>query len=215
MNQIQRKITQAFELFDQGKVLEAEKLYEECLSELSDDKSVEYQTALHGMGYVKAHLKKYEDARNIYEELLKIAEDQQNLVDQIVAIHQLGMVERMAHNYDEALAYFDKEYEWLKEIEENKQLMLAANYYEKGYIHFLKKDYEVAERFMGKSLDHAKASEDKVALGCAYRGLGEIHQATGRKKSADRFFERAIQCFKEVGDKHAVAEIEMVRKMKS
>ena len=60
---------------------------------------------------------------------------------------------------------------------------------------------------MEKSLYYAKRSGDTVALGCAYLGLGEIHQAVGSQQFAEGCFEKAIRGFKEVGDWRAVEEM--------
>lgn len=210
MDQIRKKITVAFELFDQGKLQNAEKLYDECLAELTGGRSSEYKHVLHGMGYVKAHLNKFTEAREAYRELLHLAEEEQDKEEQAVALHQLGMVERMAGNLDEAFAYFQREHQRIEDIEENKPLMLAANYYEQGYLHLLKNDETLAEDLMNQSLDYAKMSGDPIAIACAYRGLGEIYLKSDERNQARKFLQLAIRYFKKENDFQAIKEIEML-----
>ncbi len=210
MDQIRQKIIVAFELFDQGKLQDAEKLYDECLAELTGRRSSEYKQVLHGIGYVKAHLNKFIEAREAYRELLLLAEEEQDKEEQAVALHQLGMVERMAGNLDEAFAYFQQEHQRIEDIEENKHLMLAANYYEQGYLHLLKNEKALAENLMNQSLDHAKLSGDQIAIACAYRGLGELHLKSSERKQARNFLQQAIRYFKKGNDFQAIKEIEML-----
>jgi hypothetical protein len=61
---LKEQLNRAFELFDKGLLNEAEVLYNGCLEKISDTNSNEYVQVLHGLGYVKAALNKYEEARS-------------------------------------------------------------------------------------------------------------------------------------------------------
>jgi tetratricopeptide (TPR) repeat protein len=208
MNMLKRKISYAFELFDKGELLKSETIYIECLNEISDRISIEYKQILHGLGYVKCQMKKFDEARSIYNELRNLANKDDDITEESIAIHQLGMVERMAGKYNEALHLFELELSLLENHSLLSDLSLAANYYEQGYIQLMKKELVSAEEFMKKSLDHAKLSGDTICLGCSFRGLGEIYKAKSDIKSAVNNFNLAIIAFRNGNDLEAVKEVE-------
>lgn len=203
---IDDKLNHAFELFENNQLIEAEGIYQECLS-LMDTKSTKYEAALHWLGFVKSELKKFDEARSIYFELRKIAETNSNLQDELITIHQLGMVERMAENYDDAQKLFKEELELLQSSHPNWHVGFAANYYEQGYILLKKNNLFEAEKLMYQSLRYAEQSNDETALGCSLRGLGEIHKAKGEIGKAKRYFEQSIVAFKEGKNLVGVTEV--------
>ncbi|MGG0669730.1 tetratricopeptide repeat protein [Lederbergia citrisecunda] len=203
---IDDKLNLAFELFESNQFIEAEEVYQECLNRI-DPSSSKYQAALHWMGYVKSELKKFDEARSIYFELREIAKSCLHLQDEIIAIHQLGMVERMAQNYDKALEIFDEEVTLLRSSHPNWHVGFAANYYEQGYILLKKNNLFEAENLMNESLRYAEQSNDQIALGCSLRGLGEINKAKGEIEKAKSYFEQSILAFKEGEDFVGVTEV--------
>ena len=133
-------------------------------------------------------------------------------MDHCIAIHQLGMVERMANCYEEAYKLFQLEAKLLKDYKIESSLNWSANYYEKGYVELLMNNLELAEKLMNKSLHFAIQSEDNVCLGCAYRGFGEIYRAKGEEVLAKQSFQHAREAFEKANDKIAVQEINQLLK---
>ena len=197
------KLTRAFELFDNGKLFEAEELYNECLQNL-EKTSDEYKTALHGLGFVKASQEEFNKARKIYIELRKIEQSNINAQDEHIAIHQLGMVERMAENYNKAQELFEEELKLLRDLKPDFQVGFAANYYEQGFILLKRNILEKAEKLMMQSLQYSKQSGDPICLGCSLRGLGEIFMAKCENEKAKTYFLKSIKAFKEGNDEVAV-----------
>ncbi|MCM3711762.1 tetratricopeptide repeat protein [Sporosarcina luteola] len=72
METLQHRIRLAFDLFDKGDFTKAEQIYSECLDEISKNTEL-YKDVIFGMGYVKAHMSKFDEARNCYKELIKMA----------------------------------------------------------------------------------------------------------------------------------------------
>src|SRR5699024_9483112 len=171
-----------------------------------DNKSDQYKTALNGLGFVYAHKKEFEKARKIYLELRTIAQSNLNVQDEHIAIHQLGMVERMAENYSKAQELFDEEQKILKQSLPNFYMGFAANYYEQGYILLKKNFLEKAEEIMKKSLEYSRRSGDPISLGCSLRGLGEIFVAKCEIGKAKTCFKQSIEAFDEGKDETAVNE---------
>lgn len=200
LDTIDAMLTQAFELFDKGKLFEAEELYNKCLQNL-EKTSDEYKTALHGLGYVKTYQKEYNKARKIYIELRQIEQDEH------IAIHQLGMVERMAGNYNKALELFEEELKVLKDSKPDFLVGFAANYYEQGFILLKRNSLIKAEEYMIRSLHYSKQSGDPICLGCSLRGLGEIFIAKREYEKAKIYYLKSIEAFKEGNDEVAVNEV--------
>lgn len=203
---IEERLSLAFELFESDQLAEAEAIYDECLTIL-DENSEKYIGALHWLGYVKSGLEKFSEARLIYRKLKEKAKSKLNVQDELIAIHQLGMVERMAENYDEAQKLFDDELNLLKEKKPDFHVGFAANYYERGYILLKKGMLAEAEDLMVQSLHYSEQSNDLIALGCSLRGLGEIFSAKGDLEMAKGYFEQSIQAFKKGDSSVAVREV--------
>lgn len=207
MKLLEEKLNAAFDLFDQGKLVEAENLYNECLIAVENKNCDEYVQILHGLGYVKAAQKNYDAARNHYKELIDIAITNVQELDHCVAVHQLGMVKRMATCYEEAQHLFQLEAKLLKEYNIESHLNWSANYYEQGYVALMKNELEIAEHLMNEALKFAKKSVDDVCLGCAYRGLGEVYLAKDDNILAKQSFHHALAAFEKANDLMAVQEM--------
>lgn len=213
MEEIDGKLKKAFECFDSKKFHEAEKLYKECLQSAHITLN-EMTAALHGLGFVYAEQKKFEQAREIYQELRENAQTKGNFHDEHIAIHQLGMVERMAENIEAAQALFEEEYLLLQNTMPDFQLGFAANLYEKGILALKSNQLIDAEKIMLQSLKYAEQSGDLVCLGCSLRGLGEIFTAKREKEHAKQYYSKAVKVFEKVGDTFAIHEVKkLMRKI--
>ena len=201
------QINQAFELFDKGYLVEAEELYHDCLSQISEVSSDQYMNILHGLGYVKVALSKFDEARSHYKDLIKIAVSKGDSMNHSIAVHQLGMVERSAANYDEALEVFQLEAELLKKYNNESPLNWSANFYERGFVNLKMGNINKAEQLMCESLQHAKESEDDICIGCSYRGYGEVFQNKNDEALAEKYFKNAIAAFKRAEDYIAIEEV--------
>lgn len=88
-----------------------------------------------------------------------------------IALHQAGMVERMAGNFEEAMRLFYQEEKVIQRAFPMDDLRIATNLYEQAYVNMKKGELALAEQMMTQSLEHAKSSDDAMCIGCAYRGL--------------------------------------------
>ena len=207
---MQQKLSKAWQLFDLGEYTASESLYLECFNQVGDSKREEYLSVLMGLIYVESFLKKYDEAREYAKLLVNAA---QNEEERHIAIHQFGMVERMAGNYGEAMWLFLQEAELILETFPNADLPLSANLYERAYVELKIGNIDSAEGLMNMSMEHAKIAKDNMSIGCSYRGMGEILQVRGVTDRAHDCFKKAIYAFSEAGDQIAVEEVKAMAEM--
>lgn len=144
----------AFELFDKGEFQQAEEIYLSCLRRIPDKNSTSYKTALNGLGYVKSFQGQFGKATAYYQELLEISKNHSNLKGEAMALHQLGMVERMAGNYKRAIDFFTAEGEiWTRDFLDF-HLGFSASFYERGSIAIREKKYSEATILLNEALEY-------------------------------------------------------------
>ena len=203
MNTMQEKIGACFALFDQGRPAEALAGYEACLEEGASGPT--YDAVLNGMMYALAALGRFDEARARGRELLSRAADEQ---ERHVALHQLGMVARQADCWEEAQALFEQERALILRALPADQLALSANDYELACCLMHAGQLHAAFTQMNQAHQEALASGDAICLGCALRGLGEIHQRLGDTAAARRCFQAAASSFRAGGDPLGAQEAE-------
>ncbi len=100
------KLAKAWELFDAGNYTDAESLYRECLEQFPSTDHEAYWQALMGLIYVESFLKNFKEARSYVALLLSSTIDNE---EKHIALHQAGMTERMAEDYEKAMDYILQE----------------------------------------------------------------------------------------------------------
>ena len=204
---MQEKLEKAWQLFDIGDYAASEEIYLECLKKTGEDDYENYASVLMGMIYTQSYMEKYDEARKYANHLIEIAPNDE---EKHIALHQAGMVERMAGIYDDALKFFQLEAEIIDVAFSEDDMRIATNLYEQAYVNMKKGVLDKAEEVMNLSLQHAKKSEDAMCIGCAYRGLGEIMDMCGKQTQARNYFEQAIAAFELTGDSIAVDEVKVM-----
>lgn len=207
---MRKDLEKAWQLFDLGELAASESLYLDCFRQVSNANHEEYMSVLMGLIYVESFLEKYDEARKYARFLVNTA---QNEEEKHIAIHQFGMVERMAGNYCEAMKLFQQEADLIRMAFPDEELLLAANLYEQAYIELKMGNVDSAEEIMNLSMEHAKSAKDHICIGCAYRGMGEILNTRGDTERATHCFEIAMDAFSEAGDLAAVEEVKAVAGM--
>ncbi|MFN3265217.1 MAG: hypothetical protein ACK41E_00080 [Deinococcales bacterium] len=157
-----------------------------------------------GLVYVFARTGRFEAARSECHLLRLEAQSQNNPSNEYVALHQLGMVERMAGELQTALGIFQQERQMIATLK-NPPLAVSANAYEQGIICGKLGRYPEAREFLSVALEQARLCGDPIAEACAYRGLGEIATNPTMKKA---MFLQSLAAFQRGGDAIGAAEIE-------
>jgi tetratricopeptide (TPR) repeat protein len=166
--------------------------------------------ARHGLVYVFARTGRFEEARAECQLLQLEAQSHNDRSSEYVALHQLGMVERMAGQLQTALEIFGKEQAVIASLE-NPPLAVSANAYEQGIICGKLERYVEARDWLGLALEQAQLSGDPIAEACAYRGLGEVAANPTMKKA---MLMQSLAAFQRGGDVIGAAEIESLLNQK-
>lgn len=211
MSQLQDMLTAAFQAFDEDRLDEAEALYHQCLVLVPDHDSDDYRHTIHMIAFVKSHQGDYAEATRLYTELRDSAHQRGDHIAEAVALHQLGMVERLAARYPAALDYLTQERQLLQAHFPQHWMHFSANSYEHGYIAFLMGDLPLAEDWMRRALAEAEQAADPVCRGCAQRGLGEISAGSGDFHAARQHFTASAAAFRAAGNEHGAAQVEALR----
>ena len=197
-------LSKAWALFDAGNYTDAETIYKECYAKISSTDHDNYWQVLMGLIYVESFLKHFKEARTYAVQLIACAATHE---EKHIAIHQAGMTERMAGDYEKAMELFLQEAGMIEEFFPDDALVRSANLYEQGYVAMKLNDLPLAEKMMRSALDSAEKSGDPISIGCAYRGLGEIQKASEKINDAAVYFEKAITAFQKAGDTYGVEEV--------
>ena len=195
----------AFDAFDKGELGRAADLYQRVLEAHASGDI--HAHALHGLGFVRSQQGRFLEARELYLKLLEHAEAQGNLTAQHRAMHQLGMVERLAGRFETALHWFQREHGLLEHLTEGRAVALSANLYERGYVTFLAGNPQAGKRLLRDSLTYANEAGDAMCQGCALRALGEVAAAGGAVDEARGQWRSSLRHFEKVGDRVASDEV--------
>ena len=201
---MQEMLSKAWQLFDSGAIDTAEALYLDCYGQVSVSNHEIYTSVLMGLIYVESSMKKYDEARKYAELLVRIADNDE---DRHVAIHQYGMVERMAGNFSKSKILFQQEAELIRAAFSDDDLRISANYYEQAYVEMKMGNLNFAEETMTLALEYAIKAKDSICIGCACRGMGEIVKVRSNSEQAKLWFDKAIDAFGDAGDLIAVEEV--------
>ena len=198
--------TRAWAAFQREDWTQAEALYREILS-APILTSVERQEARFGLGYVLAYAQRFDEARELFVSLREQAAAGDDLAFEHVALHQVGMVERMAGHWEAAQDCFERERELIARLG-NAPLAVAVNAYELGTVAQHLGRYGEAKAWFDLSLTCAERTDDLIAAGCAHWGLGDWSSAQGQIEEALSCWRSAHASFLAAGDDRAAFDVE-------
>ncbi len=211
MKQLDKFLSQAFQAFDDGQLDEAERLYRECLT-LSDGDLADEMRSLDGLGFTLALKERFAESLVCYKRVLEIAQIEQNVSDEAIALHQIAMVYRMEKDFGRALKVFTQE----KNLRENLLPVdfagFSANAYEFGVIALAENRVSESGRYFDEALLHGQKAQDMMCVGCAQRGRGHYFKAIEKIKDAADAFSKSISAFEKVGEVKGAEEVRLMRR---
>ncbi len=199
-------MTRAWAAFEREDWTQAEALYREILGDTALT-SAEQQEARFCLGYVLAHADHFNEAREIFASLRQEAATRGDLAFEHVALHQVGMVERMAGHWQAAQDCFERERELIVRLG-NADLAVAVNAYELGTAAQHLGQQAEAKAWLDLSLTCAERTDDLIAVGCAHRGLGDWSSAQGQLSEALSCWRSAHASFLAAEDNRAASDVE-------
>jgi tetratricopeptide (TPR) repeat protein len=205
---ISQLLNEAYEAFDNDQLDEAERLYRKVIALIGAQDSDEYRNALHMLAFVKSHQGDFAEARQIYTSLRADAVNREDGPSEAIALHQLGMVERLAGEYGTAISLFEEEFALRSKCLPVDYAGLSANLYEQGYLAFLTGDLDRAYTLLLQALRYAEDDWDHMCAACASRGLGEVEAARRNLVKARRYFLMSTHDFRQAGDERGALQVE-------
>lgn len=170
----------------------------------------EHGIILRLQGYLMFMREKYEDAERYLKQSVEIFEQPKllgtNFFNLAAAYDYLAINSRMQEKYDEALEYIHRAISICTEKEVQKSLDVF--YADCGYILFLKKDYDRAEKYFLQSIELYERFETYWLRSVAESGLSMIYALQGNRKLALEHFRQA-EVFSQ--KERAMEEIEMLQ----
>lgn len=204
-------LAEAVAAMNQGDLEQAERLAREALAGAKPGSRAQTD-ALSLLAFLEAEQGKLEQARARY---LDLRERYRRVTDperESVAVHQLGMVARLAGDYSGAEALFDEEAAMLERHLPENRLRRGGNLYERAFVRYLREEFDQAERLFRMGLDLVGPAGDQMVLGCLWRGLGQVLAASGDGRGAAAAYQEARAAFTAAGDQAALRQVEALNR---
>lgn len=152
---------------------------------------------LNGIGGVHTNLHETEKANECYNEVIRLAEKDREQFFQAIAsaYNNLGLVESISGNSDEALIYYDKSLA----VAPDTLLPSALNTYSNlAAVYINRNSFDTAYFYLDKAIEIAERENDKLVLSTCYLNKGAILNAQGRDEEAVEFYNKSLTLQKEI-----------------
>ncbi|GAA5502835.1 hypothetical protein Dxin01_02582 [Deinococcus xinjiangensis] len=182
-------------------------LAEQIFCTMTETTGEEAQWGRFGLGYVTAFTGRFDEARMLFAALRTEAREVGDRGAEHRALHQVGMVERMAGRWAEAQACFAQERQLIEALG-HEPLAVSINAYEVATVALHFGDWALAGQEYKKAFAFAQKTSDLVAVACGWRGLGDWYAATGQFQQAQTSWTAAGELFERTGHQKNVEEIQ-------
>jgi len=136
-----------------------------------------------------------DSATYYYNRVLKIRESSSQKMPSKLAIvyNNLGELQTSKNNMAKARIYFQKAQQLYEKANTNTDQQLHQLNLNLGYTYSNQEEYEQAVNYFKKAIQ----STDEITLGKAYRNLADCYVETNKPDSANYYFKKAINRFKQ------------------
>ena len=150
-----------------------------------------YITSRGNTANIYQKLKKYEQAEQIFLDLIPKIEESQNF-EYLASIYQgLGVNSRMRKQTQKGLEYYQKALEIYEKIGSRTGISLI--YVNLGYCYLDLKNFDKANEFLQKGLTLSKSSKSYYQLKHAYQGLARLENMRGNYDASDNYFDLYVE----------------------
>ena len=157
-----------------------------------------------GLIYVYARTGRFEEARDLCEALRLEAVALGDLALEYAALHQLGIVERLAGQFETALEVFAQERTVIARVSQ-PPLAVCANAFESGVLHAKLGRTEVGRDWLRIALESAQLTGDLGAQASVLRALGEVAANVTMRRA---LLTQSRATFLGAGDRDSALEVE-------
>lgn len=160
-------------------------------------------------GVASRYNQQYDAAVAFYMKALKIAEDENNLQNIAIATNGIGnSLGFIQGREEEAYSYFERSLQ--AEQARGNSLGIAMNYLSIADYYTQKNDFKTARDYLGDLLELNREMEDAYGIAITHEFYGKAFLQEGENLNmAARHFEKSLEDFRELGDKHKQAGIMM------
>ena len=190
---------------DYGKLLQAEKSFENCLSYLN----ITSDTNLMGMieinlGVVNGMRGSYETAYNYFHRALIKFNKLKNIIRIIELRHNLALLHTQKHEYKLALGEIDQSILFANKL--NYVSNLAISYLTKAFIYIQLNDLSLADAFSDKSLELSYKLDDRLSVADNFKLKGIIEREKENLVLSETHFLTSLRINEELENKLNYAE---------
>ena len=195
---------------DYGKLVKAEKYFENCLSYLN----IRNDSNLMGMieinlGVINGMKGSYEESYNYFHRALIKFNKLKNVIRIIELRHNLALLHTYRHEYKSALGEIDQSIDFATRL--NYLSNLAISYLTKAFIYIQLNDLSLANAFSDKSLELSYKLDDRLSVADNFKLKGIIEREKGNFNLSEAHFLTSIRINEELENKmnHAETSLEL------
>ncbi len=159
--------------------------------------SRDFAALTHNLGILAQAQGDYPEARRLYEESLRLAEQLGDRAGVAKSLHQLGMLAQAQGDYPEARRLYEQAAETFRDLGALREQ--AAVLHQLGMLAQAQGDYPEARRLYEESLRLAEQLGDRAGVASTLHQLGILAQAQGDYPEARRLYEQAAETFRDLG----------------
>ncbi|MEM9074303.1 MAG: tetratricopeptide repeat protein, partial [Myxococcota bacterium] len=121
-----------------------------------------------------------------------------------VAHNRIGRLYRSIRHLDEAMRHLGTGQALFAFARDERGV--ASSIDDIGKVHWMRGDYEAAERFLIRALNLRLELSDPRSIALSYNNLGLVYQDSGRFREAQDAFQEALTRRQEIGDRPGIAQ---------
>ncbi len=182
----------------------AAEYYSRGLELLGDEDTMLRIEALHHYGDVLQLAGRNEPAKQAFREMLQIAFKLDLKSKGGAAHNRLGRLFRAIGQLDEAMRNLGTGHALFDASGDRRGV--ASSFDDVGKVHWMRGNYEAAERFMRQALELRQELGDKRSIALSFNNLGLVYQDSGRFAEAQDAFQEALLLRREIDDKPGIAQ---------
>lgn len=174
--------------------------------DLLTDKLIWYYPAIRSsLGYVKYLMGDLRAARDIYEDILQTAEEQDYPLSTLANLkNNSGEVLQRLGEYSRAMTLYEESLEFSKSPYNPRQIAVAT--LNIAGLHFQQSNYQKAGELFQESYDLYREIGDKWGIAQALSNLGNVAMSDDDHETAHNNYNSALTIRREMGEKRGVAD---------